>query len=731
MSVLGVVRRSSQRQSAPAPWVVVGATFACVGALALGRLAVDDLSLVDTLQQFAAIAIALALLGRGVRGSSGMARHVCTAQAVSIVVGSVGMIVWDLAAINEPGPPLITEVTLVAAAGLMLVAPLPAVFRGLDKRTLAGLALDGITLLLGATAVVWVVWTPDVGYFARANELPAVAAAVMLVAAAAGMGMVLVARRVWPSNHGPWLVATGMFLLGASWIAWLDLAARGQGGAIGPGDFIFSLGVILLAYGSATWTSTPRPSRRIEAVTAKIGDGFPLLAVVVSVYLELLPGELAPGPAIAAAGVVLAAVARMALLIASERAARDAEIASGARLASEMRERSETAASLANLEPAGSIEETAQRVCDHALQLRGIEVAIVKSVGLDGRIVPIALAGLDVDRDAVIAQPLPAARAAMICEQAAEGAWIEIVGRGDADAHVSELQGAGLLALANAPIRWDDRLVGLVSLGARSPEVAATLAGRLPTVREFGVVAGALLGPELVAREKLRSLRAHIAGIIDTAAFHPVFQPVVELASGRVVGFEALSRFDDGTRPDLRFREAQEAGMSVELETTTLRAVIAESKRLPEGRWLSLNVSPALATALTPLIAALEGAGRDVVLEITEHVPIKDYRLLAVVLETLRGHVRIAVDDAGAGYASLRHILELQPDFVKLDIGLVRSVDSDPARRAMVASMVSFARDTDCSIIAEGIETEGEREALKSLGVQLGQGYLLGRPARI
>ena len=97
---------------------------------------------------------------------------------------------------------------------------------------------------------------------------------------------------------------------------------------------------------------------------------------------------------------------------------------------------------------------------------------------------------------------------------------------------------------------------------------------------------------------------------------------------------------------------------------------------------------------------------------------------------TLGQGIQIAVDDAGAGFASLRHVVELRPNYVKLDIGLIRGIGEDDARQALVAGMVHFANETGCALIAEGIETEDELEALQQLGIRLGQGFLLGRPAQ-
>ena len=123
--------------------------------------------------------------------------------------------------------------------------------------------------------------------------------------------------------------------------------------------------------------------------------------------------------------------------------------------------------------------------------------------------------------------------------------------------------------------------------------------------------------------------------------------------------------------------------------------------------------------------------GRPLILELTERLEIRDYETVREDLRRIPEPVSVAVDDAGAGFASLRHIIELHPRYVKIDLRLIRGLDSDPARQAMIAGMVYFSRQTDCALIAEGIETEGERRALRQLGVTFGQGYLFGAPAPV
>jgi EAL domain-containing protein (putative c-di-GMP-specific phosphodiesterase class I) len=213
-----------------------------------------------------------------------------------------------------------------------------------------------------------------------------------------------------------------------------------------------------------------------------------------------------------------------------------------------------------------------------------------------------------------------------------------------------------------------------------------------------------------------------------------VYQPIVDLLNGAVVGYEALSRFSLSPvrPPDQWFSEAAAIGLGVELELHALRAALAERHKLPSGTYLSLNVSPQ--TAMSPLLSDLLAAFpcEGLVLEVTEHVGIDDYDALTGSLGRLRSWgLRIAIDDAGSGYASLRHILDIRPDIIKLDIALTRGIGSDPARQALAIALVSFRKDIGAVLVAEGIETRTELEVLVRLGLRHGQGYFLGRPAAL
>jgi len=220
---------------------------------------------------------------------------------------------------------------------------------------------------------------------------------------------------------------------------------------------------------------------------------------------------------------------------------------------------------------------------------------------------------------------------------------------------------------------------------------------------------------------------------IASRSFETHFQPIVDLRSGQPIGAEALSRFAQlpVRAPDLWFAEAASVGLGVELELIAIESALEQLHLLPNGVYLSLNAS--VETMMTDRFSEVlsDAACERLVLELTEHTKVVDYELLAQKIARVRSAgVRVAVDDAGAGYSGLGHILNLRPDVIKLDISLTRGIDKDPARRALGRALLSFGLDAyDASLVAEGIETAGEYETLRSLGCPCGQGFYLGRPA--
>jgi EAL domain-containing protein (putative c-di-GMP-specific phosphodiesterase class I) len=241
--------------------------------------------------------------------------------------------------------------------------------------------------------------------------------------------------------------------------------------------------------------------------------------------------------------------------------------------------------------------------------------------------------------------------------------------------------------------------------------------------------ASVIIEPGVRAQAKRHELEEQFAPVLAGGGPAVVFQPIVDLATGARAGAEALSRFprEWGKAPDVCFAEAHSIGQGHRLE---LLALERAAEYLPRfSGYVALNVSPA--TLLTPeCTALLERLPLDrVLLELSEHDPVGDYDALGAVLAPLRaGGMRLAIDDVGAGFSSLRHIVLTAPDVIKLDRSIVDGVSSDPVLTTLVRSLVDFGRGLDAGVVAEGVESGVDATALLALGVDYGQGWHFGRP---
>ncbi|MFI5040771.1 MAG: EAL domain-containing protein [Acidimicrobiales bacterium] len=390
------------------------------------------------------------------------------------------------------------------------------------------------------------------------------------------------------------------------------------------------------------------------------------------------------------------------------------------------RERSIIADTIGRLGAPGTPEEAAHAICQQVVSMAGLHVAGIFIFMLDGRAMPLAI--VTADGQPAPLRRLPYQRSQYLRERADSGPWVETwVNRPWHPYNRSAIE-SGVTENAFAPLRHGGALQGFL-LASKRPTPGMPLSDDLSALVEFAGLASATLGPAIAERTEVSRVRTRLSSVVSEHAFHPVFQPIVDTRHQRVVAYEALTRFDDGTAPDVVFAEAAEVGLGIELEAATLEAALVAARGLPHWVWLQLNASPALILRGEPLRTIVARAGRRLVLEVTEHTAIDDYVAFRAALAALGPRVSLAVDDAGAGFASLRHVLELSPAFVKLDRSLVEGIDTDPARQAMVAGMRHFAMETHSRLIAEGVETEAELRALTADGVRLAQGYLLGRPA--
>ena len=236
--------------------------------------------------------------------------------------------------------------------------------------------------------------------------------------------------------------------------------------------------------------------------------------------------------------------------------------------------------------------------------------------------------------------------------------------------------------------------------------------------------------------EQLRSrseMMDRIRGVLASPGPAIVYQPIFRLSDLSLNGAEALARFEVEPRrsPDLWFAEAGEVKLKAELEELAIRNALAGFRSVwrEQTIHLGLNCSPQTIVAGNLPRHLGTAPPNKVVLEVTEHDAVQDYERLRQALKPLKAiGVKVAIDDAGAGFASLRHIVDLRPDIIKLDISLVRGIHADTMKQALAHAFISFGRQTDCKIVAEGVENAAELAKVRELGVDAAQGFFLGRP---
>jgi EAL domain-containing protein (putative c-di-GMP-specific phosphodiesterase class I) len=225
--------------------------------------------------------------------------------------------------------------------------------------------------------------------------------------------------------------------------------------------------------------------------------------------------------------------------------------------------------------------------------------------------------------------------------------------------------------------------------------------------------------------------KARIQELLDSGDLRVVFHPLIKLATRRLMGYEALARFTDkGARPPNEwFADAALAGMRTELEIAAIRVAILERTKLPPGPFLALNISPR--TAVEAGLRAVLGSVplSEVVLDINEDTMVDEFEEFGHAIDDLRSEgLRVALDDTGAGFVSLRHVVGLRPDFIKIGLEICRDIDKQVPNQAVASALCAFAQRMGAQTVAEGIETESELDVLVGLGVDLGQGYIFGRP---
>lgn len=292
---------------------------------------------------------------------------------------------------------------------------------------------------------------------------------------------------------------------------------------------------------------------------------------------------------------------------------------------------------------------------------------------------------------------------------------------------------------------------------ARNPDAGAGRDGLLLSARHRG---GRRLSVEVVGRRRFdrygrgagfegiarpldvsmarsqanQEITARLDCLLATRTLITAFQPICHLGTGEIVGAEALTRFVSSPfrSPDQWFDDADSIGRGPELEFLAVETAMLAAADLPDHLYIAVNLSPSacLNPRLSEIVRKSGLRPERLVIELTERSPVADYARLAAALAPLRSAgLRIAIDDVGAGFSSMRHILRLSPELIKLDRTIVAGIDNNPNQRALCAAMVSFSSQIGASLVAEGIETNSELATVMELGANTGQGYLLGRPS--
>jgi EAL domain-containing protein (putative c-di-GMP-specific phosphodiesterase class I) len=395
------------------------------------------------------------------------------------------------------------------------------------------------------------------------------------------------------------------------------------------------------------------------------------------------------------------------------------------------RARLAVARSLARLRPGKTVTETAHAICREIIQLDDVAAAAFIELGPAGGGSLLGLEPSDVFGMASGYHIEPAA-VDDLRRSAAMGPFTIDIGDGpQAHALGWALKSGGIRTFSAVPIMDGDVPVALLGIGTSLADGRATLDDLIPALLEYGAMATALVASELAEREDAAADRRALQRIVDQRQFTIVFQPIVDLATRMVTGFEALTRFDDGAPPRERFETARRVGLADELELATFTLAIELGRDLPRAAFVSANLSGAVLTSHVDDVRALiRTLGHKAVIELSG----PPTGLSAVVRQaaaSLGPTVVLAVDDAGEPGIGYGELMMLAPKLIKLGIGSTRGIETDAVKRALVTGMVSFASSTGSELVAKGVETESELQALLELGIGTGQGELFGMPAPV
>ena len=391
----------------------------------------------------------------------------------------------------------------------------------------------------------------------------------------------------------------------------------------------------------------------------------------------------------------------------------------------------EVARSLARLRPGSTVDETAHAICAEIVRLDNVAIAVFIELGPAGGGGMLGLEPSEMFGKAA-GYHIEAAAIDDLRLSAATGPFTRDIGDGPQDNALDwALKSGGIRVFSAVPIMDGDEPVALLGIGTDETEGREALVQLIPALLGYGAVATALVASQLTERERAAADRRDLKTIVDERRFTIVFQPVVDLATRAVRGFEALTRFDDGASPRDRFETARRVGFADELELATFAMAVELGRDLPRAAFVSGNLSAAVLTGQVDRVRSLIRALRHkAVLELSGPAT-DDLGAVRQAVASLGPTVVLAVDDAGDTGIGYSELATLAPRLIKLGMATTRGIEADPVKRALVTGMVSFASSTGSELVAKGIETESELATLLELGIRAGQGRLFGMPAPV
>jgi len=394
------------------------------------------------------------------------------------------------------------------------------------------------------------------------------------------------------------------------------------------------------------------------------------------------------------------------------------EQAALAALGRERKARAQLTAALATLDESPSVENVAAAMCGAVLALPEVAATALVDATLpaEPRILGIRPEhGFELLPRFLLAP----GRLAGLLERAGDTGSVELISSLGSHALADNLGNLGATLLNLAPVHHEGKTIGLLAtIGSDG------LGEQHNSLADLAAAAAGLLSADLIDGAERRSLRKELQAVLGHRAFRPIFQSIIQLSDGSTVGWEATTRFSDGTSPTQRFAEAVRIGMTVELEIAATRLAVAETAINNPPGWLSLNVTPEFVATGSRLLDQLPGPHRPVVLELASATGLPE--AACETLDRLPPHVKVAVDSTSNEMHTLRGVVEIRPAFIKLPVDVVRGIDADRVRQALVAGLQHFAKATSSDLIAVGVETEGELSTLMDLGVSYAQGNYLG-----